>query len=86
MGSSLIAARHYSATMTVPPTVKLQSLLDTDVYKLTMQQAVLHHFPEAQVTCAYGVAAARCGADRCRQVYQPVERHAVHPGVRRRGA
>jgi len=61
MGPPLIAVRHYPATMTVPPTVKLQSLLDTDVYKLTMQQAVLHHFPEAQVTCACGVRGALRG-------------------------
>ena len=32
--------------------VCLSSLLDTDVYKFTMQQAVLKHFPDAQVTCA----------------------------------
>ncbi|WFD00221.1 nicotinate phosphoribosyltransferase [Malassezia yamatoensis] len=30
--------------------VKLPSLLDTDLYKLTMQQAVLKHYPNAQVT------------------------------------
>ena len=27
----------------------IQSLLDTDLYKFTMMQVVLHHFPEAQV-------------------------------------
>ena len=27
----------------------IQSLLDTDLYKFTMMQVVLHHFPGAQV-------------------------------------
>ena len=27
----------------------IQSLLDTDLYKFTMMQAVLHQFPAAQV-------------------------------------
>ena len=27
----------------------IESLLDTDLYKFTMMQVVLHHFPEAQV-------------------------------------
>jgi len=31
----------------------IQSLLDTDLYKLTMMQVVLHHFPEAQVEYAF---------------------------------
>ncbi|HBO80261.1 MAG TPA: nicotinate phosphoribosyltransferase, partial [Cupriavidus sp.] len=27
----------------------IRSLLDTDLYKFTMMQVVLHHFPQAQV-------------------------------------
>ncbi|WFD28573.1 nicotinate phosphoribosyltransferase [Malassezia nana] len=38
---------HESATMTL---IALSSLLDTDLYKLTMQQAVLQNFPTAEVT------------------------------------
>jgi nicotinate phosphoribosyltransferase len=33
----------------VPPLMIISSLLDTDLYKFTMMQVVLHHFPEAQV-------------------------------------
>ena len=31
----------------------IQSLLDTDLYKFTMMQVVLHHFPAAQVEYRY---------------------------------
>ncbi len=31
----------------------VQSLLDTDFYKLTMMQAVLHHYPNAEVEWAF---------------------------------
>ena len=38
----------------------IQSLLDTDFYKLTMMQAVLHHYPNAEVEWAFR---SRCGED-----------------------
>jgi nicotinate phosphoribosyltransferase len=31
----------------------IQSLMDTDYYKLTMMQAVLHHYPTAEVEWAF---------------------------------
>jgi nicotinate phosphoribosyltransferase len=39
----LAAARVRMARMII------ESLLDTDLYKFTMMQVVLHHFPGAQV-------------------------------------
>ena len=33
----------------MPRGMIIQSLLDTDLYKFTMMQVVLHHFPGAQV-------------------------------------
>src|SRR3954464_13605821 len=33
----------------MPAPMLIQSLLDTDLYKFTMMQVVLHHFPGAQV-------------------------------------
>ena len=32
-----------------PPAMIIRSLLDTDLYKFTMMQVVLHHFPGAHV-------------------------------------
>src|SRR5690606_18305827 len=36
-----------------PLAMIIQSLLDTDLYKFTMMQVVLHHFPAAQVEYRY---------------------------------
>src|SRR6266536_2739971 len=52
MGSDPIYAVT-SASSSRPPSrafaMIIQSLLDTDLYKFTMMQVVLHHFPGAQV-------------------------------------
>ncbi len=50
----------------------IQSLLDTDLYKFTMMQVVLHHFPGAQVeyrfTCrSNGSICARISARSVRK-------------------
>ncbi len=43
-----------SAQTTAPARVHaVRSILDTDLYKLTMQQAVLKHYPDANVSCAF---------------------------------
>jgi len=39
----------------------IESLLDTDLYKFTMMQVVLHHFPGAQVE--YRFKCRTAGAD-----------------------
>lgn len=51
----------------------IQTLLDTDLYKLTMQQAVFHQFPNARVAYAFscrtpGVALGSIAADVQEQV------------------
>ena len=40
---------HGSDSAPTAPAMIIQSLLDTDLYKFTMMQVVLHHFPGAQV-------------------------------------
>ncbi|KAI9462158.1 nicotinate phosphoribosyltransferase [Russula earlei] len=52
------------------PAVKVlpRSLLDTDLYKLTMQQAVLHHFPSAHTT--YRFTHRDAGVYFTRQCYE----------------
>jgi hypothetical protein len=41
----------------------IRSLLDTDLYKFTMMQVVLHHFPAAHVE--YRFKCRNAGVDRC---------------------
>ena len=48
MGASPRAAPRHARTARPPPMI-IPSLLDTDLYKFTMMQVVLHHFPGAQV-------------------------------------
>ena len=48
MGASPRAAPRHARTARPPPMI-IRSLLDTDLYKFTMMQVVLHHFPGAHV-------------------------------------
>ena len=40
----------------------IESLLDTDLYKFTMQQCVLHQFPAAEVSYRFKCRSAVCSA------------------------
>jgi len=45
---------YHDSTLCAPPTAMIiESLLDTDLYKFTMMQVVLHQFPAAQVQYRY---------------------------------
>lgn len=48
-----MSTHEHAAAASHTPQVRLLSLLDTDLYKLTMQQAVIRHFFDAQVTCTW---------------------------------
>src|SRR5215471_13283766 len=43
------AAQNRPESALRPPRMIIESLLDTDLYKFTMMQVVLHHFPAAEV-------------------------------------
>ncbi|WP_120994533.1 nicotinate phosphoribosyltransferase [Stutzerimonas urumqiensis] len=57
----------------------LASLLDTDFYKLTMMQAVLHHYPDAEVEWAF-----RCRTDEDLSPYLPAIREQLEALARLR--
>src|ERR1700709_2002316 len=52
--SGHVPGRAIIGSMAVPVlTMIITSLLDTDLYKFTMMQVVLHHFPAAQAEYAF---------------------------------
>ena len=58
----------------------IDSLLDTDLYKFTMMQVVLHHFPEAQVE--YRFKCRTPGVDLTPYISE-IERESTHASQRR---
>ncbi|WP_313025026.1 nicotinate phosphoribosyltransferase [Pseudomonas lopnurensis] len=51
----------------------VQSLLDTDFYKLTMMQAVLHHYPNAEVEWAFRSRSGENLAPYLHEIRQQIE-------------
>ena len=59
----------------------IPSLLDTDLYKFTMMQVVLHHFPGAQVEYRFKCRSEGVGPDAVRRRDPRRGRRAVSPAL-----